>query len=129
MVMTLLEGDIFRYYAELVEQVSIPVMIQDVSGVVGSNMSADLLVNMHVKLGIEYVKRESISAGPKITQLVSMSDGRLKIFGGWGGVHLHDTLRRGIVGFMPGCDLPELFVEIWRRHQAGQTQAARDLKR
>ncbi|MDA2931139.1 dihydrodipicolinate synthase family protein [Acidobacteria bacterium AH-259-O06] len=123
------EADIFSYYAQLVEKVTIPIMVQDASGLAGPLMSIDLLVRMHKELGIEYVKIEAIPAGPKIAEVIFRTGGRLKVFSGYGGLYLYDVLERGIMGFMPGCDLPEIYVQIWNLYQAGEKGLAWDLFR
>ena len=118
------EADIYHYYARLVARVSVPIMIQDASGIAGPQMSTNLLIRMHQELGIEYVKIESIPAGPKIAEVISRSEGQLKVFSGYGGMYLYDALERGISGIMPGCDLPEVYVQIWKLYQAGDQTAA-----
>ena len=40
-----------------------------------------------------------------------------------------DAIRRGAVGLQPGCSLTELYVEIWRRFEAGDDAGGTELHR
>ena len=50
--------------------------------------------------------------------------GKAKIFEGSGGVFLIDSYRRGIAGTMPGMDLLDGIVAIWRALAAGDEETA-----
>jgi 4-hydroxy-tetrahydrodipicolinate synthase len=45
--------------------------------------------------------------------------GRTQVFEGSGGIALVDSYRRGICGTMPGADLIDFIVALWRSLQAG----------
>ena len=62
---------------------------------------------------IQYVKVDRTPAGPMISTLVEESGGRIKPFVGYAGLQMVDTFARGAVGCMPGCSLPEPYLEIY----------------
>jgi len=69
-------------------------------------------------------KPEANPVGPRLTLLHEATDGRARVFEGSGGIALVDSYRRGIVGTMPGADLVEPIVTLWRALEAGDEQRA-----
>jgi len=51
------------------------------------------------------------------------TEGRAGVLEGSGGIALVDSYRRGIVGTMPGADLIEGIVALWRALEADDQQA------
>ena len=62
--------------------------------------------------------------GPNLSALRDATDGQAKIFEGSGGILLIDSFRRGITGTMPGMDLLDGIVEIWRALQSDDEERA-----
>ena len=58
-----------------------------------------------------------IEADLTVTKLAT--NGQAAVFEGSGGIALVDSFRRGIVGTMPGADLIDGIVALWRALQAG----------
>ncbi len=52
---------------------------------------------------------------------------RISILVGNGGLFLPEELGRGADGAMTGFAYPEMMVDVWKAHAAGQTERARDL--
>jgi len=75
---------------------------------------------------VRAVKVEVVPAGPKYTELLAATDGRLHVSGGWGVLHLIEALDRGVHAVMP-TGLHRTYVRIYRLHRAGQRAAARAL--
>jgi 4-hydroxy-tetrahydrodipicolinate synthase len=67
------------------------------------------------------VKVEGLGAGPKVSRLVE--DG-LEVMAGWGGLHYPESLERGAVGCMPGCDLAESLLALHDAAGAGRRDEA-----
>ncbi len=72
------------------------------------------------------LKIEVAPAGPKYSQVLAATNGRLHVCGGWAVMQMVDALRRGVHAFMPTC-MEQLYVEIHRRFQAGDEAGARRL--
>ena len=103
---------------------STPVVVQYAPSETGTSMSAASLAAMaaeHPNLAM--VKVESSPPGRFISELAALRPPILSLEG-YAGVQLPDALRRGAVGTQPGCSFTELYVEIWRRFESGDVEAA-----
>ena len=69
-----------------------------------------------------YFKPEASPLGPNLSRLRDASQGKARIFEGSGGINLVDCYRRGIVGTMPGTDLLDGILALWKALQAGDDE-------
>lgn len=117
-----------RYFERLLRAVPIPLIVQDASGYVGRPMSiamqARLWQDFHPRI---LFKPEAVPIGPRLSQLREATQGQAAVFEGSGGIALVDSFRRGIVGTMPGADLIEAIVALWRALQAGDDRRAYEI--
>jgi 4-hydroxy-tetrahydrodipicolinate synthase len=122
----LAEEQLYRYFCEIAECVDLPLIVQDASSYVGGALSIDLFVRLLDRFGSDKIlfKPEAAPIGPNLSALRDQSDGRAKIFDGSGGILLIDAYRRGIVGTMPGTDLLDAIVALWRALQSGDERVA-----
>jgi 4-hydroxy-tetrahydrodipicolinate synthase len=90
--------------------------MQDASGYVGQAIPLHVYVDLLERYGEEKVlfKPEAAPIGPNLSALRDASGGRARIFEGSGGVLLVDSFRRGIAGTMPGVDLLDGVVVLWK---------------
>ncbi|MEX2111807.1 MAG: dihydrodipicolinate synthase family protein, partial [Pirellulales bacterium] len=118
---------LFDYYARIIKAVEIPLVVQDASGYVGRPMSIALQARLLEAFGPRvYFKPEAVPIGPRLSELHAATGNRARVFEGTGGIALVDSFRRGIVGTMPGADLIDGIVAIWRALRAGdETEANR----
>ncbi len=113
------EDELRRYYERILNAVSIPVIVQDASGYVGRPMSIALQAALFNHYGPRVLfKPEAEPIGPRLTALRDATNGAAPVFEGSGGIALVDSFRRGIVGTMPGADLIDAIVALWRALQA-----------
>jgi len=132
-------SDVLRYYERIINAIDLPVIVQDASGYVGRPMPVDLLARLLSEFGERILfKPEATPIGPRLSELrdtvarTRRADGapspsgvgepRLRVFEGSGGIALVDSYRRGIVGTMPGADLIDGIVALWRALQAGDEE-------
>ena len=121
----LAEEQLLEYYRRIFESISIPVVVQDASGYVGRPMPISLQARLLDEFGSRvFFKPEAASIGPRLSELHQATDQRAQVFEGSGGIALVDSFRRGIVGTMPGADLIDAIVALWRALQAGNETAA-----
>lgn len=114
------EDELRRYYERVLEAVRIPVIVQDASGYVGKPMSIELQAGLLKAFGERVLfKPEADPIGPRLTALRAATDGQACVFEGSAGLMLVDSYRRGITGTMPGADLIEAVVALWRALEAG----------
>ncbi len=93
--------------------VDIPIMIQDAPQLTGVSMTPALWVDLaRQAANIAYVKAEGTPQGATISATLAQSDGRLRVFCGWGGLGIIDALERGARGSMPAANFTDVFARI-----------------
>lgn len=114
------ESELLRYYERLLNAVRIPVIVQDASGYVGRPMSIELQARVLKEFGSRVLfKPEAVPIGPRLSALREATGGKAAVFEGSGGIALVDSYRRGIVGTMPGGEMPDAIVALWNALEAG----------
>lgn len=110
------------YFAKIATSVSIPLIVQDASSYVGAPIEMSVYLNLLEQFGVEriYFKPEASPLGPNLSKLRDATHGTARIFEGSGGINLVDCYRRGIVGTMPGMDLLDGVVALWKALEAGE---------
>jgi len=115
-----LTSDVLRYYERLIRAVDLPVIVQDASGYVGRPMPVELLARLLSEFGDRILfKPEATPIGPRLSELREATGGAARVFEGSGGIALVDSYRRGIAGTMPGADVIDGIVALWRALAAG----------
>jgi dihydrodipicolinate synthase/N-acetylneuraminate lyase len=115
--LTRLSGEaLTRHYRALSDAIAVPVIVQDASGYVGQAIPMSGYLELLEHYGPEKIlfKPEASPIGPNLSALRDATGSRARIFEGSGGVLLVDSFRRGIAGTMPGVDLLDGVVELWR---------------
>ena len=113
------EEELAHYYGALVEATSVTVVVQDASSYVGAPLSIPFQTALFAWFGERIAfKPEASPVGPVITALNAASEGGARIFEGSGGAMLAENYRRGIAGTMPGTDLLDAIVALWRALEA-----------
>lgn len=119
------EGQLRLYYERIIHSVRIPVIVQDASGYVGRSMSVRFQAHLWKDFGPRVLfKPEAEPIGPRLTELLEATGGQAGVFEGSAGAALRDSHARGIVGTMPGADLIDAVVALWRALEAGDERAA-----
>jgi 4-hydroxy-tetrahydrodipicolinate synthase len=119
------EDQLYRYFAQIVRSVKLPLIVQDASGYVGRPMPISLYTRLLDDFADRvYFKPEATPIGPRLTALREATAGNARVFEGTGGMALVDSFRRGIVGTIPGADLIRGIVALWRALKAGDDARA-----
>ncbi len=115
---------LLEYYRRLAEAVSLPVIVQDASGYVGQSIPIAVCVELLERYGADKIvfKPEGAPIGPNLSALRDATGGKARIFEGSGGILLVDSFRRGVAGTMPGVDLLDGIVALWRALQHGDDE-------
>ena len=113
------DSEVFAYYRALLDGVDLPLVVQDASGYVGRPLSLELCARLLEAYGPDRVlfKPEAAPIGPRLSALHEATGGRARVFEGTGGLALVDSHRRGIVGTMPGPEVPWALVALWHALQ------------
>ncbi len=120
------ESHLVDHFRALADGIGIPVIVQDASGYVGQSIPIGVCVKLLERYGPEKIlfKPEAAPNGPTLSALRDATGGCAKMFEGSGGIFLIDSLRRGIAGTMPGMDLLDGVVAVWKALQRGDEEAA-----
>jgi len=122
------EDELKAYYQRIIQAISIPVVVQDASGYVGRPMSIALQASLFNEYPDQVVfKPEAVPIGPRLSALRDATAGQAPIIEGTGGIALVDSYRRGIVGTMPGADMIDALVALWRALEAGDERRSYQL--
>lgn len=124
-----LADELNRYFDAIAEAVAIPVVVQDASGYVGAPIGIGPMAEIMRRYGPQrvYFKPEAVPIGPQLTALREATSGQARVFEGSGGIALVDSFRRGVVGTMPGADLIEAVVALWRALRQGDDEMAYEI--
>jgi dihydrodipicolinate synthase/N-acetylneuraminate lyase len=108
--------EVKNYYVKIIEAVSIPVIVQDASNYLGKPIELSTYVELIDTYGNERVqfKPEAKPVKERLQELNKISDNRAKVFEGQGGIDLLDTHPLGVVGTMPGAEVPWALVGLWK---------------
>jgi 4-hydroxy-tetrahydrodipicolinate synthase len=121
MAVSLPDDKIAHYFRSIIDSIDIPVVVQDASGYLGRALPISLYVDLIDQYGPDrvLVKPEASPIGPRLSALRDASGGRARVFEGTGGLMLVDSFARGIVGTMPGAEMPWALVALWRAMTSG----------
>lgn len=124
-----LSNEIKDYYVAIIESVKIPVIVQDASNYLGQPLDISLYVDLIDKYGAERVqfKPEAKPVKERLELLRDASGGRALVFEGQGGVDLLDTFPIGIVGTMPGAEVPWALVALFKALKEDNWDRARSI--
>ena len=113
-----------NYFASIADSVSLPLVVQDASSYVGAAIDLSVYLGLLEQFGSEriYFKPEASPLGPNLSKLRDATRGEARIFEGSGGINLVDCYRRGIVGTMPGTDLLDGIVALWKALKSGNDE-------
>ena len=119
------ESALKTYFEGILDQIDIPLIVQDASSYVGNSMSLDFQASLFQEHGERILfKPEAVPLGPCISALRDQTGGRAPIFEGSGGILLVDAFRRGLAGTIPGSDLLDGVVALWRALEQGNDARA-----
>ena len=122
------EGELQAYFEGVLEEVDIPLFIQDASSYVGRSMSVGFQADMFRRHGERILfKPEASPLGPCISALHDRIGAKAGIFEGSGGVLLVDAHRRGIRGTIPGAEVLDGVVALWHALEAGDDPRAYEI--
>ncbi|MCY2983681.1 MAG: dihydrodipicolinate synthase family protein [Planctomycetota bacterium] len=117
------------YFASIARSISIPLVVQDASNYVGASIDLGVYLKLLDEFGERriFFKPEASPLGPNLSKLRDATKHQARIFEGSGGINLVDCYRRGIVGTMPGTDLLDGIVALWRALKVGDERRIYEL--
>lgn len=128
------DDQIVAYYDMVAETIgsATPLVLQDFPLSTGVQFTAAVILKIVARLpNMVMLKHEDWPGLAKLAAIRAASDNgtarRISILVGNGGVFLPEELTRGADGAMTGFAYPEMMVDVWRAHAAGDVERAHDL--
>lgn len=120
------DGDnLYRYYKRLAEAVSIPIIVQDAPQLTGVTMSAPFLAQLNREYPtISHAKLEGTPSGPKTSEILRLTAGKMGVLAGWGGLSFWDGLQRGACGCMPAPNFGPALATVYNLYRVGKQDEA-----
>jgi len=123
------EAELLRYYARIFDSVRIPLVVQDAAGYVGRPISIEAQARLAAEFGERALfKPEAEPLIPRLRELRAATGGTARVLEGSGGIALAESYACGIVGTMPGADLIDPIVALWRALVADDQVAIERIK-
>ncbi len=108
------EAAIVEYAQTVCQSTSLPVILQDWNPG-GPTIGLDSIKQIHeVCENFSGIKYEESGIGPLIRQIETATEGKIRVFTGWGGMYLLELIPAGVSGAMPGFSLIDVFDHIWQ---------------
>ena len=104
-----------------------PVLVQDFNPG-GASISIQLikeLMNEHPNFS--YLKLEEPLSAPKFKNIVQVTQGKLGLFEGWGGLYLLELIPIGITGVMPGLGVSDILQKVFTLRKSEENVKAFEL--
>jgi dihydrodipicolinate synthase/N-acetylneuraminate lyase len=122
----LVGDELERVFAEIADVGPPLLMIQDLAWQ-GPGMAIADIVRLYERIpAFQCLKLETVPAGPKYTEVLKATGGRLHVSGGWALAQMIDALDRDVHAFMP-TGLEPIWVAVYRLYRDGRVEAARAL--
>ena len=118
-------GYLYEHMKAVANAVKIPIMVQYAPEQTGVGIAPEVFVKLGKECpNIVYYKIECKPAGPYVTNLMKLTDGKMKIFVGNAGFQLIECMDRGAIGAMPGCSMYDVYLDIYNRYTSGDREGA-----
>jgi len=116
---------LYEHMKAVAQAVSIPIMAQYAPEQTGVTIPPETFVKLEKECpNIKYYKIECKPAGPYVTTLMNLTDGKMKIFVGNAGFQMIECMDRGAMGAMPGCSMYDVYLKIYNAYVSGDRKEA-----
>ncbi|MBE7037344.1 MAG: dihydrodipicolinate synthase family protein [Ruminococcaceae bacterium] len=116
---------LYDHMKAIADAVKIPVMAQYAPEQTGVAIPPETFVKLEKECpNMIYYKIECKPAGPYVTNLMTLTGGKMKIFVGNAGFQLIECMDRGAIGAMPGCSMFDVYLDIFNNYVSGNRDDA-----
>jgi dihydrodipicolinate synthase/N-acetylneuraminate lyase len=122
------ENSIREYLSGFLKSIpDTPVLIQDFNPG-GSSISVNFIKElMNENENFKYLKLEEPLCAPKFEEIIKVTDGKIGLFEGWGGLYMLELIPLGIAGVMPGLAVADILQKVFVYRKNGEHERAFDL--
>ena len=118
-------GYLYEHMKAIGNAVKIPIMAQYAPEQTGVAIAPEVFVKLQKECpNIIYYKIECKPAGPYVSNLMTLTDGNMKIFVGNAGFQIIECMDRGAIGAMPGCSMYDVYLDIYNKYVQGDRAKA-----
>jgi 4-hydroxy-tetrahydrodipicolinate synthase len=118
------EQQLYHYASIICSSTSLPVILQDYNPG-GSLIGFDFVMRLsHEFENFRFIKYEVPGIGPLVSGILEATQGKVKVFSGWGATYMLEQVPAGIAGIMPGIPLADYFMKLWNYATAGNMPEA-----
>lgn len=116
---------LYEHMRTIANAVEIPIMAQYAPEQTGVAIPPETFCKLEKECpNMIYYKIECKPAGPYVTNLMNLTDGKMKIFVGNAGFQLIECMDRGAIGAMPGCSMYDVYLDIYNHYADGDRETA-----
>lgn len=123
-MMPVSESQLLEYARIVCSSTKLPVIVQDYNpggSIIGFDFAKKLSDEFD---NFQFIKYEVPGIGPLISDILKATNGKVKVFSGWGGSYMLEQIPAGIAGIMPGIPLADYFIKIWSNATSGNVKNA-----
>jgi 4-hydroxy-tetrahydrodipicolinate synthase len=121
--------ELLSYHRNIIEATRLPLIVQDASNYMGKPLGLELYEELITRYGTDKVqfKPEAKPVKQRAIALQKIAGGKAKIFEGQSGLDLLETHPLGIVGTMPGSEIPWAIIKLWSALENKDDERARQI--
>ena len=118
-------GYLYKHMKSIANAVKIPIMAQYAPEQTGVAIAPETFCKLEKECpNMIYYKIECKPAGPYVTNLMKLTDNKMKIFVGNAGFQIIECMDRGAIGAMPGCSMFDVYIDIYNNYVNGNREKA-----
>jgi dihydrodipicolinate synthase/N-acetylneuraminate lyase len=118
------DKDLFRYFAQILEAVELPFVIQDFNPG-GVTLSSRFVASLNSAFPhFRYIKLEEPMMSGRVREINETTDGRVGVLEGWGGMYMLELIPAGIAGVMPGLAVSDVLSLSFHQAKANNLDGA-----
>ena len=118
------EKDLFRHFAQILESIEMPFVIQDFNPG-GPTLSSRFVADLHSAFPhFRYIKLEEPMMAGRVREINEATRGEVGVLEGWGGMYMLELVPAGIVGVMPSLGVSDVLVRAFRQAKSGDVDGA-----
>ena len=101
-----------------------PVLIQDFNPG-GTSLSVQVIKELALENpNFTYLKLEEAVSAPKLGNILTATDGKVRLLEGWGGLYMLELIPVGISGVMPGLGVADILQKVFAMRKNGEHEKA-----